>query len=131
MNWVCDVFFIICWYEWNQWMLSLLFTCLDGIFECFLNRMFKWMESVNMFYYLLTWMEYVNVFTICVQMFSSPFNYMNGVCACFLHHCLYEWNKWMFSSSLFIRMESVNVFFIVCLYEGNQWKCFLIVNSYE
>ena len=31
-----DVLLIICLYEWNMSMLSILFACMNGISECFL-----------------------------------------------------------------------------------------------
>jgi hypothetical protein len=111
--------------------MFLLSVFMNGIWEYFLRRLYIWMESVN-------------VFIICLYewhlgIFSLLFVYMNGICECFLYcflldkngicecflYCfLYEWFLWMFSSRLYIWMESVNVFSTDCFVEWNWW-CFL------
>jgi hypothetical protein len=86
-----NVFLVVCLYELNLWMFSLLFACMNGLYECFLNRWCKWMESVNVFFhFLLTWIEYGNMFTICLCKWNlcMPFLwfiYMNALCDCFLY----------------------------------------------
>ena len=52
VNWMeyMNGFFIVCLYEWNLWMFSLSLVYMNGICECFLYRLFRRMESVNVFY---------------------------------------------------------------------------------
>ena len=85
MNGLCEKHFHRCWYEWNRWMFSLLFACMNGLFECFLNRWFTWMESVNVFFIICwhkwnMWMcllfVYVNVTFECIL---YAFFYMNVI----------------------------------------------------
>ena len=125
---ICECFLnrLLVWIE----SVNFLFN-MNGIYECFLYCLLIWMESLNVFlivclnewnlriYFIICWHEWN------MWMFYYLFIYMNGICECFLYCSLYEWNLWMFSSlfiyvngicecflyCLFIRMESVNVFF--------------------
>jgi hypothetical protein len=104
-NWMeyMNVFFIVCCYEWNRWMFL----------YCFLI----WMDSVNVFY-LCIWMESVNsfIYIICVYEWT-PWNfifyfYMNRICK--------------FSLSLANMHGICGIFVIICLYEWNLWMFSLL-----
>ena len=106
-----NICFHRCWYEWNRWMFSLLFPCMNGLFESFRNHWFKWMESVNLVF-IICWHEW-NLWMCLLSV------YVNWTFECFFYDfCLYEWNMWMFSL-LFVYMNwiSESVFLIVNLYE--------------
>ena len=101
-----------------------------GICECFLNRWLVWIESVHFvslsnnmngiygcfLYCFFVWMESLHVFLIvCLNEWNLWIYFII---------CLHEWNMWIFLlyayiyevfkcflRSLFIWMESLNVFF--------------------
>jgi hypothetical protein len=96
-------FFIICWYEWNMSMLSVLFACMNGISECFLYWFYMNGIYGCFFHNMCIWMEHVNI--ICIV-------------------CLYEWHQWMFSL-LFLYEWNLYMFALSFVYINGIFGCFL------
>jgi hypothetical protein len=100
MNGIYEYFFIICLYEYNIWM--------------FFHNMCIWMEHVNVICIvcLYEWNQWMFSLLFLYQwnlcMFALSFVYINGMFGCFLRRLL-------------MRIEYVNDFFIVCLFEWNLW----------
>ena len=92
-----EVFFIICLNEWNLWILLVLILYLNGICAFFfIDPLYEW--NLWMFFLIDPLYEWN------LWMFFSIYP-------------LYAWNMWMLFYWSFIWMESMNVFFIVYLYE--------------
>jgi hypothetical protein len=128
LSWVCEFCFIVYQYEWDLWMFSLLFTCMDGIFACFRNRMSMLMESVNILYLSVDMNGICECFTICLFIWMGSVNvffivvYMNGIFEWFLL-CLFMWMESVnvFFNCYFLWIEIMCMFFIACQNESNLW----------
>ena len=134
------VFFIICVYERNMWMLSVLFAGMNGISECFLYcfyingiyacllcRLFTSMEFSDVFFA-------INLWELNMWMLSLLFVYMNGNCGCF-YYLFISVNVFFFSLLIYMNrkyarflyclskwIEFVNISCIVCLYIWWWWR---------
>ena len=123
-----NLFFIICWHEWNLWMY-LLSVYVNGTFECFFMISAYINGICECFLYGLF---FINVICECfllrllIHMESLdvlfPFIYMNGICERFF----YGLSIWIESVKVFfnwkfIWIEHMCIFFIPCLNESNMW----------
>ena len=98
----------------NNW-----YNGFPGICDSFHYYIFKWIESVNVFFIepLYEW----NMWMFSL-MFVNWVQYMNV----FFTVCLYEWNMWIFSL-LFINMNGIYkciFFYIICWYGWTPWFVF-------
>jgi hypothetical protein len=117
------LFYDFCLYEWNMWMFSLWFVFykynlwmfsssfvyINGIFGCFVRRLFIWMEYVNVFLFVCLYRSKV--------LFNCKFIWIEHMCIFFIP-CLNESTMWMFPLMLAymcfscVDLDSVQVSFI-------------------